>query len=281
MNNSNALPLQPITAAARAAAIQHQRLLRTPDVADRNARQAQERAASFLAELRKSKGDPARVEPLIARVTEIVDAGAAALATYDNHISEVLIPAEANYREACTARDAADEAYARGSVDGEQAIQLFLERERALAAFRVRDRELTQAQRPARLPSVGLPNEAREAGHATNALASVAAQHGIDFDPNHWNWRTAADPVAMAIKDARTAELSTAIFWVAFEARILAEHAETVRRRRRMVDEDRDHLNDKKAVEDLRALFAFRWEEFSRVQSMSELERFRLRSEIR
>jgi hypothetical protein len=34
---------------------------------------------------------------------------------------------------------------------------------------------------------------------------------------------------------------------------------------------------DKEAVENLRELFGLRWQEFERVQGMSELERFRLR----
>jgi hypothetical protein len=277
MNNSNAMNVQPVTAAAIMAAKQHERLLRAPDVADRNARAAQAHAETFLAGLPKNKADPARVKPLVVLVTQLVESGVAAFSKYDNHVSAVLVPAEANYREAFSAKEAADAVYARGTVDGDEAVANFHERERAHAAFRVRDRELTEAQRPARPPTVGLPKEAREAQRATEILASAAAKHGIDLVTSLFDRRTAIDPVAMAMRDARTAEPSTAVFWVAFEERVLAEHGDAARRHRRTADDSRDHLKDTQAVEDLRALFALRWEEYQRVQGMTELERYRLR----
>ncbi len=233
MNNSNAMNVEPITHTARAAAMQHERLLRAPDVADRNARQAQAYAETFLADLRKSPADPARVEPLIVLVAEIVDAGAAALSRYDGHVAEVLCPAEANYREAFAAKEAADAAYLLGTVGGDEAVENSNNRERAHAAFRVRDRELTEAQKPARLPTVGLPKEAREAERATSIMASAAAKYGVDMRTSLFDRRSAIDPAAMAMQDARTAEPSTAIFWVAFEERFLAEHGDAARRHRR------------------------------------------------
>jgi hypothetical protein len=162
-------------------------------------------------------------------------------------------------------------------VDGDEAVELFLERERALAAFRVRDRELTEAQRPAQLPKVGLPREAHEAERATVTLASTCAKFGVDLRSSIFDRRNAIDPVAIALRDARNAELSTAGFWVAYEERVLADHGDVARRHRRTAESDREHLLDKEAVENLRELFGLRWQEFERVQGMSELERFRLR----
>lgn len=254
------------------AAAEHERLRRKNPSVERNARHSHSHAEATLAAVRKLPPSD-RVTALVEVLAGIVDAGTAAWSAFDGHV-ELLAVAEENYRKASRARDEAEVAHARGSVDAREAWSLFEAREVAASAFRARDRELTEAQKPARVPPCGLPNEYTVAREATRAIERMVRAGGVDVTlAIH---RPRIDAAAEARRQGLTTEPSTAVWWVLHEMEALGALEYASKRGPR--DEREDAADD---LEGLREVFGLRWEQYERTQAMNELERSRMRAGLR
>lgn len=249
--------------ANRQRAAAHERTRRAPGSKEVNARDAQARHGKLLTDARAIKGE--RGAALAEILERIVDDGRAALARYESYV-EILGEAEANYRAALAASHAAEAEHVAGSLDAETAVRLFAADQAAKSALRVRDRELSEAQRPAGVPELKLPREAEATD--TRDLALIVSTYGCDLGGS--SARPLQDAVRMASDQAESATHSQASWWILHEADILEEQGDVEIDRRRGRKRE-DHLEIRAEVkaefEKLRELFEMRWRLYSEAQA--------------
>ena len=166
-----------------------------------------------------------RAGELVAWLEKIVAADGAMLSSWEGWDGELERVATL-WREAYTARQEADVAWARGSLDPDEAARLHAETVRTRAVFFAREVELDAAQKPVPVPAPELDVEAvRLARVHTEELAEHFAAHGVEFRDDAP--RPALDVVSLAKSQAREASPHEARAWVLFEHRALAEVRKT------------------------------------------------------
>lgn len=270
------LPRTEHSRASIEAQLAHERLRRSFDPTDENNARLRLEVAAHALEQVEALEPTDRRAALLEVLVPVVEEGRAKFAAFDGYV-ELLAEAETVAREATHRAAEARRLDELGSGERKQALKLHEDRVAAESADRFATEMLRRAQRPARLPAVGLPPEVNMAERDTETLVTLAEKYGIVFTSDS-PMRPAVDVLELARVQGIQATPQVAVWWLLHEARALAALASEVassatsRRtaRHAAIDDDQGELTVQ-----LEQLFAFRWQTYLETQALSPVERER------